>query len=232
MISSGILFTSHGGYSVSGRRNNTLLKPDNRQNIMEENMRKTTSIIISLLITTFAFSGCGYNKLQLLEENVFSAWGDLESNLQRRADLIPNLVNTVKGFAAHERETLTGVIKARAEATSVKITPKDLSNPEAVAQFQKAQAGITSALSRLMVVVERYPNLKADQHFTDLMHQLEGTENRINVARIRYNNAVKEFNYSIRKFPYNLTNNFMLKLERKEYFQAEEGAKEVPKVEF
>lgn len=195
-------------------------------------MRRTSSIIISLFIITFALSGCGYNKLQLLEENVFGAWGDLESNLQRRADLIPNLVNTVKGFASHERETLTGVIEARAKATSVNITPKDLSNPEAVAQFQKAQSGLSSALSRLMVVVERYPNLKSDRHFTDLMHQLEGTENRINVARQRYNNAVREFNYSIRRFPYNLTNNFMLNLERKEYFQAEEGAREAPKVEF
>ena len=195
-------------------------------------MIKIKTTIIFSTITVFFLSGCGYNKIQQLEENVFAAWGDLESNLQRRSDLIPNLVNTVKGFAKQERETLTGVIKARAEATSVKITPQDLSNPQAISQFQKAQAGISSALSRLMVVVERYPNLKSDKHFSDLMHQLEGTENRINVARQRYNTAVREFNFSIRRFPGNLTNNILLNLERKEYFQAEEGAKEVPKVEF
>jgi LemA protein len=195
-------------------------------------MFKINSILVFLSMVVISFSSCGYNRIQQLEENVFAAWGDLESNLQRRADLIPNLVNTVKGFAKQERETLTGVIQARAEATSVKITPQDLSNPQAVAQFQKAQAGISSALARLMVVVERYPNLKSDRHFSDLMHQLEGTENRINVARVRYNNAVREFNFSIRRFPYNLTNNIMLNLDRKEYFQAEEGAKEVPEVEF
>lgn len=195
-------------------------------------MKKINSAIIIIGIVLLSFSGCGYNTLQQQEEEVFGAWGDLESSLQRRADLIPNLVNTVKGFARHEKETLTGVIKARAEATKVNITAKDLSNPNAIAQFQKVQSGISSALSKLMVVVERYPDLKSDRHFSDLMHQLEGTENRINVARVRYNKAVKDFNYSIRKFPYNLTNNFMLNLERKEYFQAAEGAKEVPKVEF
>ncbi|MBN2042066.1 MAG: LemA family protein [Spirochaetes bacterium] len=195
-------------------------------------MKKINSAIIVTGLILLAFSGCGYNTLQQQEEEVFNAWGDLESNLQRRADLIPNLVNTVKGFARHEKETLTGVIQARSEATKVNITARDLSNPEAIARFQKAQSGISSALSRLMVVVERYPDLKSDRHFSDLMHQLEGTENRINVARVRYNNAVKNFNYSIRKFPYNLTNNFMLNLERKEYFQASEAAKEAPKVEF
>jgi LemA protein len=196
-------------------------------------MRKYYFAVISfLIIGAFAFSGCGYNTMQKQEEEVFAAWGDIESNLQRRGDLIPNLVNTVKGYAAHEKETLTGVIKARADATSVKITPKDLSNPQAIAQFQKAQDGLSSALARLMVVVERYPNLKADQHFKDLMNQLEGTENRINVARVRYNEAVKNFNYAIRSFPNSLTNNFFLKLEKKEYFKAEEAAKKVPEVKF
>lgn len=188
--------------------------------------------IAAALVLVFAFSGCGYNTIQQLEEEVFSAWGDLESNLQRRSDLIPNLVSTVKGYAAHEKTTLTDVIQARASATSVKLDAKDLSNPQAIANFQKAQGEISSALSRLMVVVEKYPNLKADAHFTDLMHQLEGTENRINVARQRYNEAVKNFNFSIRKFPNNLTNNLMLNLEKKEYFKAEESAKAAPEVKF
>lgn len=196
-------------------------------------MRKTYSALIAMLIiAAFMLSGCGYNTMQKLEEDVFAAFGDIESNLQRRADLIPNLVNTVKGYAAHEKETLTGVIKARAEATSVKLTTKDLGNAQALAQFQKAQDGLSSALARLMVIVERYPNLKADQHFKDLMNQLEGTENRINVARVRYNDAVKNFNYSIRSFPNSLTNNFILKLEKKEYFKAEEAAKKAPEVKF
>jgi LemA protein len=196
-------------------------------------MRKSYSALIAMLIiAAFTLSGCGYNTMQKLEEDVFAAWGDIESTLQRRADLIPNLVNTVKGYAAHEKETLTGVIKARAEATSVKLTTKDLGNAQALAQFQKAQDGLSSALARLMVVVERYPNLKADQHFKDLMNQLEGTENRINVARVRYNDAVKNFNYSIRSFPNSLTNKFILKLEKKEYFKAEEAAKKAPEVKF
>ena len=190
------------------------------------------SAIPALMIMTMALSGCGYNTMQRLEEDVFKAWGDLESSLQRRADLIPNLVNTVKGFAAHEKTTLTGVIKARAEATSVKLDAKDLSDPKAVENFRKAQSSVSSALSRLMVVIEKYPALKADKHFSDLMHQLEGTENRINVARQRYNRAVKDFNYAIRKFPNSITNNIMRNLERKEYFKADEQAKKVPEVKF
>lgn len=187
---------------------------------------------VSVLTLVMALTGCGYNTMQKLEENVFSAWGDLESNLQRRADLIPNLVNTVKGYASHEKETLTGVIEARAKATSVTISPKDLGNVEAMQRYQEAQGSLSSALGRLMVIIEKYPNLKADQHFTDLMHQLEGTENRINVSRQRYNQAVKDFNYSIRRFPYNITNNLMLNLERKEYFKADEAARKAPEVKF
>ncbi len=187
---------------------------------------------VFIIAFVFSFSGCGYNKLQMLEEEVFKSYGDLESSLQRRADLIPNLVATVKGYAAHEKQTLQAVIEARAKATSVQLSPKDLSNPEAIAKFQAAQGELSNALGRLMVVIERYPNLKADAHFTDLMHQLEGTENRINVARQRYNEAVKDFNYNIRMFPYNLTNMILLHLERKEYFKAEEGAKVAPEVSF
>jgi LemA protein len=192
-------------------------------------MRKN---MVFLFIVTLALTGCGYNTMQQAEEAVFKAWGDVESNLQRRADLIPNLVETVKGYAAHERETLQAVIEARSKATSVKLTAKDLGNAEAMQRFRSAQGELSSALSRLMVVVERYPNLKANQNFLSLQDQLEGTENRINVARQRYNQAVEKFNFAIRKFPNNLTNNLLLNLERKEYFKAEEEATGVPQVEF
>ena len=194
-------------------------------------MKRVIANVLLILILT-VFSGCGYNTMQRLEEEVFSAWGDLESNLQRRADLIPNLVNTVKGYAAHEQQTLQGVIEARASATQVKLSSKDLSDPNAMEQFRKAQGEMSSALSRLMVIIEKYPDLKADKQFYDLMHQLEGSENRINVARQRYNTAVKDFNYAIRSFPNSLTNSLILKLERKEYFKAEEGAKAAPVVKF
>jgi len=194
--------------------------------------RRKATLPVLVALAAFLFTSCGYNTMQRLEEEVFGAWGDLEATLQRRADLIPNLVSTVKGYAAHEKSTLSAVIEARAKATQVTLKPGDLGNKQAVEQFQKVQGELSSALSRLMVVVERYPNLKADRQFTDLMHQLEGTENRINVARQRYNAAVKEFNYSIRKFPNSLTNNIMLNLERKEYFEAESGAKEAPEVKF
>ena len=195
---------------------------------MQRHMIRWTTLLMTLLLV----SGCGYNALQVKEEAVFKAWGDIESSLQRRADLIPNLVETVKGYAKHERETLEAVISARARATSVQITPKDLSDPAAMQQFQEAQGGLSSALARLMVVAEQYPDLKANQNFLDLQHQLEGTENRINVARQRYNETVEAFNAAIRKFPENLTNKFLLHLDRKEYFKAEPQAKEAPKVKF
>lgn len=185
-----------------------------------------------LIFTLFLLGGCGYNTLQVQEEGVFKAWADVESTLQRRNDLIPNLVETVKGYAGHEAETLEAVIKARSQATSIQLSPDDLSNPSAMVQFQQAQGGLNSALSRLMVVVERYPDLKANQNFLDLQTQLEGTENRINVARQRYNQAVEIFNGAIRKFPASLTNSLLLHLERKEYFKADEEAKTVPKVKF
>ncbi|MBN2157775.1 MAG: LemA family protein [Spirochaetes bacterium] len=194
--------------------------------------RKRLILMSMLTVAVIAATGCGYNVMQQQEEEVFKAWGDLESALQRRADLIPNLVQTVKGYAKHERETLTAVIEARAKATSVQINPKDLGSAEALQKFQQAQGNLSSALGRLMVVVERYPDLKANEQFRDLMHQLEGTENRINVARTRYNEAVKNFNYSIRSFPYSLTNSILLHLEKKEYFKADEGAKTAPEVKF
>ncbi len=184
------------------------------------------------LTLALLLSGCGYNTLQMKEEAVFKAWADIDATMQRRADLIPNLVETVKGYASHEAETLEAVVAARAKATSVQLDPAALSDPAAMQQFQEAQGGLTSALSRLMLVVERYPDLKANQSFLDLQTQLEGTENRINVARQRYNQAVEQFNAAIRKFPASLTNNFILNLERKEYFTAEEQARVVPKVSF
>ena len=195
-------------------------------------MKKYFFPVLAALMTLFLLSGCGYNSLQTKEEGVFKAWADIESNLQRRADLIPNLVETVKGYASHEQETLTAVITARSKATAVQITPKDLGNPAAMQQLQEAQGNLSSALSKLMVVVERYPDLKANQNFLDLQNQLEGTENRINVARQRYNQAVEVFNASIRKFPESLTNKLLLHLERKEYFKAAPQAQEAPKVKF
>ena len=173
-------------------------------------MRRCTCLYLLLLAALVAMSGCGYNTMQQYEEAVMKAWGDVESTLQRRADLIPNLVEVVKGYAAHEKETLQAVIDARAKATSVNLTAKDLGNPQAMQRLQEAQGQLSSALSRLMVVVERYPDLKANQNFLDLQNQLEGTENRITVARQRFNAAVEKFNFAIRKFPNSLTNSLLL----------------------
>ena len=193
---------------------------------------KRFALWLSLILIAVSLSGCGYNQIQQNEEAVIAAWGDVEAAYQRRADLIPNLVETVKAYAAHEQETLTAVTEARAKVGQMKLGADVINNPQALAQFQAAQGGITSALSRLMVVAERYPDLKANQNFLDLQHQLEGTENRINVARVRYNDAVQIFNTSIRTFPNNLTNSLLLKLERKEPFKAEAGAEKAPQVKF
>ena len=196
--------------------------------------RRYSPLMVFMVLTAavMALSGCGYNRMQQLEEAVYKSWGDVESTLQRRADLIPNLVEVVKGYAAHERETLEAVVNARSKATSVQLSAEDLGNPQSMQQLQAAQGALSSALARLMVVVERYPDLKANQNFRDLQNQLEGTENRINVARQRYNQAVEAFNYAIRKFPNSLTNSLLLHLERKEYFKADAGAQEVPSVSF
>jgi len=179
-----------------------------------------------------SLSGCGYNQMQTNEEAVNAAWGNVESALQRRLDLIPNLVATVKGYASHEKDTLTAVVDARAKATQVKITPETLNDPKAMAAFQQAQGQMQSSLSRLLAIAENYPQLKADQNFRDLQNQLEGTENRINVARQRYNQAVEIYNASIRTFPNFITNSLMLHLKPKEYFKADEAAKQAPKVKF
>jgi len=158
-----------------------------------------------LVVTTALLAGCGYNDFQRLDEAVKSSWSEVLNQFQRRADLIPNIVATVKGEANFEQETLTKVIEARAKATSMQITPETLNNPEAFKKFQQVQGEIGSALSRLMVVSEQYPNLKANQAFQDLRVQLEGTENRITVARNRYIKAVQDYNVLARQFPTNLT---------------------------
>jgi LemA protein len=185
-----------------------------------------------LLLMLSLLSGCGYNTMQANEEAVTAAWGNVESSYQRRADLIPNLVEVVKGYAKHESETLIAVTEARAKVGSMQVSKDLLNNPESLNKFQQAQGQLSGALSRLMVVVEKYPDLKANQNFIDLQKQLEGTENRINVARERYNAAVQTFNTSIRTFPNSLTNSLILHLQRKEAFKAEEGAKVAPKVKF
>lgn len=166
------------------------------------------------------------------EETVNAAWADVQATYQRRMDLIPNLVKTVKAYADHESETLTAVTEARAKASSIQLTPETLNDPQFVQQFQAVQSELSSALSRLMVVVEKYPDLKANQNFSDLQHQLEGTENRINVARTRYNEAVRVFNTSIRIFPNNLTNSLLLKLKPKTGFVAAAEAEKAPEINF
>jgi len=194
-------------------------------------MKRIILLVLAALMLS-GLTGCGYNVMQAQEEAVIAAWGDVEATYQRRADLIPNLVEVVKGYAKHEADTLTAVTEARAKVGSMQVSKEMLSNPETFAKFQQAQGELSSALSRLMVVVERYPDLKANQNFLDLQNQLEGTENRINVARTRYNKAVQDFNTSIRTFPNSLTNKLLLHLARKEPFKAEEGAKTAPKIKF
>jgi LemA protein len=200
----------------------------------EETMMKPKKHLIFLLFTfmVMSLSGCGYNQMQANEEAVKAAWGDVESSYQRRSDLIPNLVEVVKGYAKHEKETLIAVTEARAKVGSIQMSKNILEDPKAFTQFQEAQGAMSSALSRLMVVVEKYPDLKANQNFQDLQHQLEGTENRINVARSRYNKAVEIFNTSIRVFPNSVTNSLLLHLKLKEPFKAEAGAERAPKVQF
>ncbi|HET6419665.1 MAG TPA: LemA family protein, partial [Geobacteraceae bacterium] len=184
--------------------------------------------LLVIVMTLSILSGCGYNTMQANEESVFAAWGDVEAAYQRRADLVPNLVEVVKGYAKHEADTLKAVTEARSKVGSVQVSKDMLADPQAFSRFQQAQGQLSGALSRLMVVVEKYPDLKANQNFLDLQNQLEGTENRINVARVRYNKAVQEFNTSIRIFPNSLTNSLLLHLSRKEPFKAEEGAKSAP----
>jgi len=192
-------------------------------------MKKLSFGLIAVVVA-FLFSSCGYNKMVEMDEQVTSQWAQVENVYQRRADLIPNLVNTVKGYAAHERETLEGVIEARSKATSVNIDPKNLT-PESIQQFNQAQEGLSSALSRLMVVVERYPDLKANQNFLDLQAQLEGTENRITVERQKFNQTTQTYNAYIRKFPQVIYAGWF-DFEKKTYFEAQQGAEKAPEVQF
>lgn len=194
-------------------------------------MRQISLYLLGLLLIA-TLSGCGYNTIQANEEAVIAAWGNVESSYQRRNDLIPNLVEVVKGYARHEADTLKAVTEARAKVGSMQLSKEVINDPAALTKFQQNQGELSSALSRLMVVVEKYPDLKANQNFLDLQKQLEGTENRINVARERYNKSVQVFNTSIRTFPNSMTNSMLLHLKRKEPFKAEEGAKAAPKVKF
>jgi LemA protein len=189
-------------------------------------------LAVAAVATLLFLSGCGYNKLQGLDEEVKAAWSEVQNQYQRRADLVPNLVAVVKGAAKFEQETLTQVIEARSKATSIKIDAKDLSNPEVFKRFEEAQRGLSSALSRLLVTVERYPDLKANQNYRDLQAQLEGTENRIAVARKRYIESVAEYNKGIRFFPTNLTARYLLGLQVRETFSADESAAKPPEVKF
>lgn len=162
-------------------------------------------IPVLLLVLSASLGGCGYNQLQSKDEQITASWSEVVNQYQRRADLIPNLVNTVKGYAAHEKEVLTEVTQARAAATSMQVTPEVLNDPAAFARFQEVQGALSGALSRLLLVSENYPTLKADASFRDLQAQLEGTENRITVARNRYIQAVQDYNVTVRSFPSNLT---------------------------
>ena len=190
-------------------------------------------IIMRLLfvaICAMTLSSCGYNTMVEKEEAVNTAWSNVENQYQRRADLIPNLVNTVKGYASHESETLESVVQARAKATQITLNAEDLT-PEKLQQYQKAQGEIGSALGRLMRITENYPELKANQNFQELQAQLEGTENRISVERRNFNQATQDYNTFIRKFPQNLIAN-MFGFEKKPYFEAESGNEKAPEVKF
>lgn len=193
-------------------------------------MSKKLIAIIGAVALLVIFGVSSYNSLVEKDEEVKNKWSDVETQYQRRADLIPNLVNTVKGYAAHERETLSEVMEARSKATSITIDPSNIT-PEQFAEYQKAQSGVTSALGRLLAVAENYPDLKANQQFLELQAQLEGTENRIAEARRVFNASVKEFNANIRKFPTNIFAS-MLGFEKYEYYEADEGTEKAPVVQF
>lgn len=195
-------------------------------------MKRITVKFVLVLVALVTLPRCGYNQLQGLDENVKASWAEVENQYKRRADLIPNLVNTVKGYAKHEEKTLVEVVEARSKATSTTINADSLSDPQKMKAFQDAQSGLSGALSRLLVVAEKYPDLKANQNFKELQAQLEGTENRITVARKRYIESVAEYNKGVRFFPTNLTAKFLLGLKARETFSATEAEKAVPKVEF
>lgn len=196
-----------------------------------EFLKKHKTIVILVVVGLVAFWGVsGYNGLVSMDEGVQTKWADVETQYQRRADLIPNLVNTVKGYAAHESETLQAVVEARAKATSVNIDPTNMT-AEQMANFQQAQDGVSSALGRLLVTVEKYPDLKANENFKELQAQLEGTENRISVARRDFNEASRKYNTTLRSFPKNIIAG-IFGFEKKAYFEAQEGSETAPSVQF
>lgn len=196
-------------------------------------MKKSTLIIIVIVaVVAIVAIWCvnGYNRLVVAQESVSTEWSNVESQYQRRADLIPNLVSTVKGYAAHESQTLESVVAARAKATQMTVDPTKLS-AEALADYQRVQGEVGSALGRLMMITENYPDLKANQNFLALQEQLEGTENRIQVARMKFNAVAKEYNTAIRKFPTNILAG-IFGFDQKPYFKADESAAQAPKVDF
>ena len=193
-------------------------------------MKKSTIIIIVIIAVVAIWAVTGYNGLVKADEAVSTAWSNVENQYQRRADLIPNLVNTVKGYASHEKETLDAVVSARARATQVTVNADELT-PEKLQEYQKAQGEVGAALGRLLAVTEAYPDLKANQNFMELQAQLEGTENRITVERRNFNEVAKSYNTSIRTFPRNLLAG-MFGFEKRPYFEAQEGAEKTPVVQF
>jgi LemA protein len=199
----------------------------------KKNMKRTTLVLIAVVaILVLLVSGAisQYNKLVVMDEEVNSQWANVENQYQRRADLIPNLVATVKGYASHEQETLEGVVTARSRATQVTVDPNNMT-PEKLQEFQAAQGQLSSALGRLLMITENYPDLKANQNFRDLQVQLEGTENRIANERTQFNNMAKSFNAAIRRFPANILAG-MFGFNKKLYFEAEAGSNKAPQVEF
>lgn len=187
-------------------------------------------IAAAIVVVLLLWGVNGYNSMVSMDETIQGKWSDVETQYQRRSDLIPNLVATVKGYATHEKETLEGVIQARSEATSIKIDPSNIT-AEQLAEYQKAQSGVASALGKLLAVAEQYPDLKANQNFLELQSQLEGTENRITVARRDYNEVAKEYNTTIRRFPKTILAS-LFGFEKKAYFEAAEGAETAPQVQF
>ena len=195
---------------------------------MKKNKGLIITIVVIVLVALWGISS--YNGLVGMDENVSNKWANVETQYQRRSDLIPNLVNTVKGYAKHESQTLEAVMAARSQATQVKIDPSNCT-PQQLAAYQKAQGDVTTALGKLLAITENYPDLKANQNFLELQSQLEGTENRITVARKDFNDAAKSYNQSIRQFPKNILAG-MFGFEKKSYFEAEAGSEKAPKVEF
>lgn len=195
---------------------------------MKKNKGLIITVVVIALVAIWGISS--YNGLVSMDENVSNSWANVETQYQRRSDLIPNLVNTVKGYAKHESQTLEAVMAARSQATQVKIDPSNCT-PQQLAAYQKAQGDVTTALGKLLAITENYPDLKANQNFLELQSQLEGTENRINVARKDFNDTAKKYNTSLRRFPRNIIAS-MFGFEKRAYFEAEAGAEKAPKVEF